>query len=66
MAIRNVYHDAKGLFFKGEGQKFYVAPDAGYREGDKLTVTSVSCGSAGAGAVYIDFQGSRRFVWVNY
>lgn len=61
MAIRNIYRDSKGLYFKGEGFKFYIAPDAGYREGAKITVTSVSCGQAGAGADYVDFTGAKRF-----
>lgn len=61
MAIRNVYRDTKGLYFKGEGFKFYIAPDAGYREGAKVTVTNVSCGQVSARAVYLDFMGARRF-----
>ncbi len=61
MAIRNVYCDRKGLFFKGEGFKFYIAEDAGLREHGKVVVTNIYCGQSGAGAVYLDHMNARRF-----
>jgi len=64
MATRNVYRDAKGLYFKARGLKFYIAPDAGYREGDKLTVVNVTRIPTCDCATYQDFMGYPRYVAV--
>lgn len=61
MAIRNVYKDIVGLYFKGEGLKFYIPATAGFLEGGKVVVLSVSCGLAGACATYRDFIGSKQY-----
>lgn len=61
MAIRNVYRDTKGLYFKSGGDKFYIASDAGYHEGDKITVTCISCGRRRDGRAYLDFMGVERY-----
>ncbi len=60
MAIRKIYRDSKGLYFKGEGFKFYIDKEAGLCEGDKVTVMSVSCGQAAARATYLDRDGNGR------
>lgn len=60
MAKRTVHLDSKGLFFKGEGFKFYLTLQTGFKAGDKVTVTSVSCGQAGALASFKDAQGFSR------
>ncbi len=64
MAIRNVYRDAKGLYFKGRGLKFYIPSDVGYREGGKLTVIKVTRIPTCDCATYLDFMGCPRYVAV--
>lgn len=64
MATRNVYRDAKGLYFKGRGLKFYIASDAGYHEGGKVTVMNVTRTPTCDCATYVDCTGYPRYVAV--
>ncbi len=64
MVIRNVYRDAKGLYFKGRGLKFYIRSDAGYREGGKVTVMNVTRTATCDCATYLDFMGFPQYVAV--
>lgn len=48
MAIRKIYCDEKGLFFKGEGFIFRLPKNQHYGHGSHVEVNGVSCGQVGA------------------